>query len=489
MPEPDFNDPVQPPTAPGVCTAPVDGTRPDATLVNVDSNVLARFPLTRVMNQLVSLAGTQSIQTGTQLYQQLWDSLDIGANALFPNAPHCDDPGAINNFVIECKNASGIALRPEVSLKTTPTSQFKPVAVMNRFDLAPANGAHCGEYRIVFAKTPSSTTNRDFIIFEAALPNPNPSCGIEACRPVVAFWENLATLPANSVALADALESFYFTGLPGFEPVVHPQHYGTAGGDGYGRTGAGQIRTNMFMTSNLSFDWQLREYHLAQPCRRGGGVPADPLSKIRPSASCPLVIQPVTVKSNPQKALFGSTSTDPRVALFQSAPSSSGTGATFADSVALLSASDVNDISMRTANLFNAGQSNSFSDDYDGEVRPAAFSNIISAQIASASGLTETDIVNRATTQSCAGCHELSNGRQLGGNLTWPNSRGFVHIDENSQLSQALWCEFLPKRKSVLDGFANTMPQACIDIASKGSGGTAADTGLTVAGRSTGSAN
>ena len=31
------------------------------------------------------------------------------------------------------------------------TTDFFPVALFNRFDLAPEDGAHCGEYRIVYA--------------------------------------------------------------------------------------------------------------------------------------------------------------------------------------------------------------------------------------------------------------------------------------------------------------------------------------------------
>jgi hypothetical protein len=36
-------------------------------------------------------------------------------------------------------------------LKNSPASSFAPVALFNRFDLVPADGAHCGEYRIVCA--------------------------------------------------------------------------------------------------------------------------------------------------------------------------------------------------------------------------------------------------------------------------------------------------------------------------------------------------
>jgi len=289
------------------CSAPPDGTRPDPTLVNTDSFVLSRFPLDKVYKQLISTAGVGA-PTSTQLYRQLWDSMDTAANGQF-TAPHCDNNGStINGFPIDCP-------RPETQLKKTLPSKFTPVALFNRFDLAASDGSNCGEYRIVYAMNnsgggggypgggfnpelpieqqpivdpnppdpigpivvgtralavstasasvlnpaklssaalkasvieatpitvgpsiiitppPQPTVNgRAFVIFEGILPNPKPFCGLEMCRPVVKFWENLASLDATTAAgqqaLADGLEALYFKGLPGFEPVVHHAHYG-----------------------------------------------------------------------------------------------------------------------------------------------------------------------------------------------------------------------------------------------------------------------
>src|SRR5947207_37581 len=78
---------------------PPDGTRPDPTVINVDSFVLARFPLRRVLNQLITLQGVS--QTPVDLYKQLWDTADP-APGMFPTDPHCDDPGAINDFRPQC---------------------------------------------------------------------------------------------------------------------------------------------------------------------------------------------------------------------------------------------------------------------------------------------------------------------------------------------------------------------------------------------------
>lgn len=436
-------DPVEPPSA--TCPPP-DGTRPDPTLVNTDPAVLERFPLSRVYEQLVSLAGTANPSAG-DLYRQMWDALDVAANGAF-DGPHCDDEGStINGFPIDCP-------RPETSLKKTDPEIFAPVALFNRFDLSPADGSHCGEYRIIYALKPRpedpAIQGRNFIIFEGILPNPTPRCGVEACRPVVDFWQGLAALDPNTPdgqqQLADGLDQFYFKGLNNFEPVVHPGHYGASGGGGYGQRSGGQIRVNMFVDFRL---WQLREFHLVRRCDDAG---------------CKLVLDPVTVKTNPFHTMFNllEPAPDPRSGAFQG----------FFPSQALALSNDgINQITMAIEDTFNAGQSTSqdFSQDYEVQLNlgnpPNSFSDAIQTELTSIgrSDLTAGDIARRATTQSCAGCHQLSNGVALGGktNPTWPSSRIFVHVDESGFLSEALWCEFLPSRKAVLDGFASSPRSIC----------------------------
>ena len=70
---------------------------------------------------------------------------------------------------------------------------MKPLAVFNRFDLAPADFAHCGEYRIVYGKeNPAFAPNRFLLIFEASVPNPDPDEGEAGCRPITEFWAGLS---------------------------------------------------------------------------------------------------------------------------------------------------------------------------------------------------------------------------------------------------------------------------------------------------------
>jgi len=94
------------------------------------------------------------------------------------------------------------------------------------------------------------------------------------------------------------------------------------------------------------------------------------------------------------------------------------------------------------------------------------FNGAISSRLAQVgSTLSPENIVARAQALSCAGCHRFSNEMDLGGQLTWPKSLGFVHVSEvltevvdgetRYQISPALTDAFLPKRKQVMEDFLN----------------------------------
>ncbi len=56
-------------------------------------------------------------------------------------------------------------LSPAALLDPDSPDGMHPVGLFNRFDLAPADGANCGEYRIVYAKNSSSPLDRMTMIF------------------------------------------------------------------------------------------------------------------------------------------------------------------------------------------------------------------------------------------------------------------------------------------------------------------------------------
>lgn len=404
------------------------------------------FPLVDVVNQLIAQAGAS--ESADEWLQRLWDTQNPAPGVFTePFQPHCDDAGStINGFPVDCPRNEG-ALASGIK-----TADFTPIAVFNRFDLAPLDGTHCGEYRIIYAQNPETApgvTGRNFIIFEGQLPNPNPGCGIESCRPVEEFWRNLATLP-NQTEVGNHLRKFYFDGLPGFTPVIEIHHYGFNDGKpvaegGYGSSG-GQIRTNQFVDGpGAPAQWELREFHTDVQCDGGG---------------CKLYSRPVSVKNNPFFQLFDVASTNPAAPGFQGS-FTSPSGASQVVSLAVTDPNVVTNLSTIAMNIddkFNAGQS--FSDSpieaYPPQFAPGPdpFHDAVANELtAIGSGLTPEEIVERAQTQSCAGCHETSNGHPVGGGLTWPHSNKFTHVNEDGTRSQALRCVFLPHRQSVGIGF------------------------------------
>jgi hypothetical protein len=444
------------------------------TVVIVDDFVLENFTMERVFNQLVALSGTTG-RTPVDLYKQWWDTLATTAAGNFPADPHCDDPGVNNSFP---QNEPHCNFVQERDRRNGSPRDWKAIGLFNRFDLAPKDGKHCGEYRIVFTPKDGGT---NFAIFEGILPNPTPECGIESCRPVVALWESLAGFNAatksGQVAINEALERLYFTGLKGgFEPVVHPDHYGAVSSGTYASSG-GQIRVNMFETR----PWQLREFNLVNTCNGKGKIAG-------PIGTCRLQMRPVTVKNNPFFDLFDVGTAETRGPAFQAA---------FLDSVASLAVDDVNRIGMNIDDQFNTWQSNSqsFNEQYETNLGPPnAFTASISSKLSLiGSLLNPTQLVTRATTQSCAGCHELSNGDPLGRSdgatttFDWPPSNGFTHIDANKTLSPALINEFLPFRKELLDGFHTSPPVSCDIIRALPKN--PADAHVTVAGKPATAAN
>lgn len=437
------------------CTA-VENTAIDRSLVVTDPAILGRFPFAVVMGR-VRATGNLGVTNTTELALfQSW-MWTFGASN---SAGDCDDPNIDpNHYGLRCPRL------PEAKLATVnpfdPASNvaFVPIGLFNRFDLAPADGADCGEYRIVYAmrSTNPNIAGRALIIFEATLPNPRRDLGLRGCLPVAQYWQNLSN-DDDPTSRAVKLEAFYLMGtaIPGFPAVVDARNYGLA--TGTGPYAAGQVRTNFFIDS---VEWHLREFKLRRLCD-----PSNP-------ANCKVRFDHVTVKSNPAEELFAGTHT--RSESFRAA---------FANSVGSLASPNVSTIGMSIEDVFNEFESVS-------QTQNVAFNSIANQAMRDAvavklpplnSGLTANDILTRATTQTCAGCHQVSNNANLGGGLVWPPSLGFVQIDEAGTLSQALTTQFLPHRKIVLEEFINA---ACVN----GTTNAAADARRTLGGSMVGAAN
>ncbi|WP_234022675.1 hypothetical protein [Sorangium cellulosum] len=466
---------------------PID---PRKSLLVTDVDIVSEFKLEEVLQQLIDQSGVTGL-TPTTLFHQLLDTHRTDASGLFPDVEHCDEvpgsrndihppfnpneislvvpfeqqvpTGSRNGWPMFCPRDIGNDATRDPFSDPSASHAFMATTLANRFDLASPQGADCGEYRLVFARRSgaSSALVRSFIIFEARLPNPNPSLGRQACRPVVEFWQNLSDPAKSPATRASELKAFYFNGLPDFEPVIHIDHYGSVEGPE-----RGQIRTNDFTfntvgLSALNTTWTLRELKLRH------GTSSDPSLSIVPSF----------VNDNPAAKLFAPiTSTDPRIVAFQ--------GSVFPGAVDRLAATDdINRFAYRAPLPveINAGESvasplhNNYLNAFgDGGTLKAAITSKLSA---AGSGLTAEQIVARAQTLSCAGCHQPM---RRDGNSTstldvgvpgafFPRSLSFTHTSEKTEpidgtsrrrflISDALIDVFLPYRKQVMEEFLLNNP-------------------------------
>lgn len=433
---------------PVTCTPTVEVAADSRALVITDPEILAKFSLERVLQQMIDEADPASTLTPLALLQRLFDTENTAAGGAYADVLHCDQFGLafINAPPTHCPRAEGaLAANPNLLTAGDPDS-FIPIAIVNRLDLARVSGISCGEYRIVYAKSSGKTNpdDRVFIIFEAFLANPTfPN--VMACQPVADLWASFDK-ETNLQVVSDKVENFFFTGLSGFLPVVHPDNYGDKSPDedgGYGAT-RGQVRVG----HKMQVPWEWREFHVK---RTMGG-------------STPLTFAPASVKSNPIPERFDVEAT----------PGEQWFRDEFRiNSTMPLAASALHEIRMQTPGKSHMGQSafeGAAASDYAtrGAKQPGSdFASQIDAELA-AQGiglscppddrLDGKAILKRASMQTCAGCHApqkfLEPGNSIGCGLTWPDSLGEVHIDENSQLSPALKDVFLPRRAEVLSAFA-----------------------------------
>jgi hypothetical protein len=379
------------------------------------------FSLARTLGQIAAQAAALVPGlTAERVFGQLWDTQN-NPPGVFPPGPHCT--GTLNGFPINCPRTEGQeALNPPAA-RIARMGEYQVIGLVNRLDLAHQGWRNCGEHRIVYGKQDGFRKN--FIIFEAVLPNPRPGCR-EGCVPVAEFWKSLSTINDPAIRAA-RLEQFFYTGLPGFRPVVHVDHYSATGvTTGYGSSGSGQIRTNQFLQN----PWMLKEFKTVIDC----GGPA-----------CAFAMVPIMVKVNPHGPLWNEDNAagDPRAADFQ------------ADTVAQLTrlqSATMSGIGYDVDLVNDAGQSMSsfgfgFVDDYRTQMNNALLPNFRAAL--AVGPLTADQIARRALTQSCAGCHMPGTF-----GLDAPNSIGAVTTPVGSAVPVIdSWPEVIPA------GFAHTDTQ------------------------------
>jgi hypothetical protein len=403
---------------------PLDARR---SLVVTDQSILEGFSFDRVMQAIVVRSGTRT--SALRLYQQLFDTQNPKPGRVAADAAHCDDfmvngKPTFNGLPRRCPTAEG-------ALATTDPFAIRdhiPLALVNRFDLAPADGSNCGQYRIIFAKKSNSTFTRVHFIFEAVLPNPNPSAGIAGCRPVAQFWADLSNV--NSISERRArLDAFFFSGIDGFDPVIDPDHFSTASGGG--------IRT--MHNANAPLGNRFYQFRLAK-------------------RSDQLIAVPDVLQNMPYGRFFDATYDTETARRFRDA---------FVANVSTLAIPDQNLFFMNIPREFLLAESNPGESELDVvfeipflasqlTTEGRAFSNRISAELRkSGSRLSPTDVVKRANQLSCTGCHffrgnvgEIEFYQQISESIIENGEAG-----PRFAISRTMRDVFVPHRMEVLTNF------------------------------------
>jgi hypothetical protein len=428
----------------GMNLPPIDERR---SLIVTDKVILDHFSFAEVMATLAGQASDSGLSP-LLLFRQWWTS---------QGKPPCLHVQL--GFPYECREEAGKLAYDDPFHTLSLQSEYIPIGIFNRIDLAPKEGSDCGEYRIVFARKSSDKNDkrRLLINFEALLPNPNPNLGLAGCKPIAEFWHALRA-ENDPLERARELRRFYFKGLPGFLPAVHIENYGA-------RTcwsapcASGQIRTN----ERLEEPWILREFKVL-PTWSGSPL------RVR--------IVPATIKDSPYGWLVccGSGGVTPEmVTAFR---------LDFKRSVRTLAQPDLqgkpdlHDFTHEIDPRFDAGH---------GTPEPGSVSDL-HYRFVNTSNQAKNDlhkairdelddmkikdlepdvIIGRAQALTCAGCHRISakvhNSQaptlKLKDDAVWPESHGFEHITEEDpemgenglryRVSKAVLA-FLPKRKEML---------------------------------------
>jgi hypothetical protein len=417
---------------PDLCERPADARRPAAIETAVDA---LQFHTLR--DAFDAMANNEGFGTeGETIYQQLIDSYATADQARLPDAVHCGDETtngepSLNGFRMDCN-------RREHG-QFDNLDFWQATAFVNRVDLAPQNGAHCGQQRLVFS---NNVQGRMFLILEAQIPNPTPELGLQGCTPLAEFW-------AQSVRIEDPFErglrlrQAFFDGTPelqdrGFGPFVSASHY---------TVGTGQIRTNNFD----DFQWTLREFKLTTDDNALKAIP-------------------FPVAESPHGELWNDTLSHPAGETCREAFLQSLQGVLTDDPSVM---AFIVPQECKNAESRNDG----FTENYGVHLSLGSgeFTNRIDEAIAG-TGLNALNIAERARfSGSCIGCHSESAFADLGNGVTAPFSLDFGHVgdfqtscpDNRSACfatSPALNDTFLPHRLAAMTNLVDVpLPPSCDD--------------------------
>lgn len=486
----------------------MDVTFGDAALANPGGQDSERlFSFARTIGAILQSAGaTNDAQSREALVGTLIKSFDNDEKLLLNPASAVlvpvDDRLTINSDGVA--EGEGTLIAGQLLDEANTSFGMKPLALFNRFDLAPADWEHCGEYRIIYSIPNGGFEKRFFLIFEAMVPNPGFVAGDLArseagCRPMAEFWAGLGgSSGGTAIERAKKLQELYYTGIAGItvstdpaaqtkglNPIVSFRNYG-------GEGGRGQVRGNVFFGGG----WQLREW-LTQLTIEGVSfvpevVKGNPIAELYLDDLSATAIGQRNIKSSIDGLhrdfieSFGTVVQ--KNLLVERSPK-------FQERVDGLKDYDVGSLdeddllvtlfALGSSDRFDEFQSHSNPDENADEpsknagplfqnmlkfllMRPELVSGRLPPQ-------TVEVLLNRAEAGTCAGCHQTAAREGVdfvpsvvkikadGSTVLWPDvvagGPGFVHVDEGRRLSVALEDHFLPVRRYLMGiSLCKTLP-------------------------------
>lgn len=443
-----------------LCTVPGDATRVDRVLMESNRNAVASVSLRQVFKALATNGGHSG--DDNLLFNQIWDSFASAPNSQVPSAIHCGDEinadgePSLNGYRIDCDR--------QERFHVNDIDSFFPTAFVNRMDLAPANGAHCGQQRMIFA---SNSQGRAFMILEAQIPNPHPELGIDGCRPLAQFWmdqNNISDPKERGLRLQQAFITGGAKGLEEFPPFYTAENL---------TVGSGQIRTNQFDSG----PWTLREFKLALDGENLAAVP-------------------FPVAESPNGQLWNENNP---------LPQGEACRQNFLSALDGVLTDDMSLMSFVVDSACKDSESrNDSSEDYGSQLSNSpGLQGLIEEKLASVgSPLNAFDVANRARfAGSCMGCHQEARGSFLGNGVSAPGFGDFPQVLESTEScgdanneecfakSNALKEVFLPGRLQVLTSLlgVDPVPNPCDGNSGTGGSSTTGGSGpVPTAGSSSG---
>ena len=306
----------------------------------------------------------------------------------------------------------------ERSRKATARSPTATASTLRTCKI-PARG--CGEQRVVFARNsgrhrrprrprPNPNLNRLLIIFEALVPNPQPHRGLDGCEDIQKFWHSLS----GNMTPAERGDRLRTSSLMEYRRRTSARSSTlTASATLAVKSGPTSFSTK---AEPNGFEWTLREFKI---------------QNLQPG----IRIIPATVKTTPDTSLFSGTAPVDLQAHFAARIADElqnlrgGPGGSEANAATIgLNLSRPSDDAF---NPFESSENVAERGSVEAAFKPTS---LVGAYLAArldelkkpgggGTTLTVDNVIQRIQTQTCAGCHEWSNGKPLGGGAAnWPSS-------------------------------------------------------------------